>query len=157
MSRGLGQVQRTMLFTLAEHEVRLAELARQQQRPYRSPDRWSLTGLIRTAFWPKFEAKQRAQHDRWQETLRRWKAGDPDATEAVKFEVNRYSMFRQRAPIDLTEFEPERPKDHELQRFNPSRAVLSLELHGFVLRDRYCRHSNLALTCKGFAEAKGRN
>jgi hypothetical protein len=41
-----------------------------------------------------------------------------------------------------------------LVRFNPSRAILGLERRGFVLRHRYRRHANLALTAEGFAEAR---
>jgi hypothetical protein len=44
--------------------------------------------------------------------------------------------------------------DNALKRFNPSRAILGLEQRGLVLRDRYRRHANLALTVEGFAEAR---
>jgi hypothetical protein len=143
-----------MLFCLADHEVGLAERAAELQRPYRSPNRWSLTQLTWSTFEAEIIARQRVVHEAWQDTLRCWQAGDKDATEFVIHTVNMYARVRRRAPIDLTEFEPVRPKDAELQRFNPSRAILGLEQRGFVLRDHYWRHANLALTVEGFAEAR---
>ena len=108
MPRGLGAAQRRMLFTLANREVWVAEIAAQMQRSYRPPDRWSLKGLTWLTFAPEMPPAQY------------WKAYESVA----------------------------------LVRFNPSRAILGLEQRGFVLRDRYRRHANLALTVEGFAEAR---
>jgi hypothetical protein len=99
-----------MLFCLADHEVGLAERAAELQRPYRSPNRWSLKQLAWTTFLPDMPPPSKQQYA--------------------------YVI------------------DHALVRFNPSRAILGLEQRGFVKRDHYSRHRNLALTVEGFAEAR---
>ena len=154
MSRGFGTIQRAMLFTLAQHEVGMAETAAELQRPYRSPDRWSLRSLTWGACCRQITERQRAKHDDWNATLTAFRAGDERATEHVKIIANLHSRLRTPLNWDATEFEPSRPEDHELQRFNPSRTIVGLERRGFVLRDRYRRIDNLALTVAGFVEAR---
>jgi hypothetical protein len=46
-----------MLFALARHEVAAAETAAQEQRPYRSPHRWSLQNLAWATFLPDEPAR----------------------------------------------------------------------------------------------------
>jgi hypothetical protein len=99
-----------MLFTLANREVWVAEIAARMQRSYRPPDRWSLKRLAWSTFLPDMPGPRPGQYA--------------------------YVV------------------DHALVRFNPSRAILGLEKRGFVLRDRYRRHANLALTVEGFTEAR---
>lgn len=143
-----------MLFRLAQHEVGIAETAAEMQRPYRSPARWSLRSLTWSTFHDQIEAQQRAAHDGWNATLTAFRAGDEHAKEHITFLVNIHARLRKPLNLDVTEFEPSRPSDRALQRFNPSRAIVGLERHGFVLRDHYCRTNNLALTMEGFAEAR---
>jgi hypothetical protein len=155
MPRGLGTAQRLMLFRLADHELRLAEAAQERQLPYRSPDRWSLRWLTYSTFYTQVTAGQRAQYEAWQGTLRRMKAGDKEALDHVAFLVNISGRLRRPGPdLDPSDFEPEWPGDRELQRFNPSRAIIGLERRGFVERNHYSRFDNLALTPEGFAEAR---
>ena len=154
MSRGLGTMQRQMLFGLAQHEVGIAETAAGLQLPYRSPDRWSLRSLTYSMFFEELVAPQRAAHERWQDTLRRGQAGDKDAQADVVRVINLNNRFHMPTNLDPTEFEPRSPTNYELQRFHPSRAIVGLERHGFVLRDHHYRIKNLALTVAGFAEAR---
>ena len=65
MARGLGTMQRLMLFRLACHEVQAAEAAAQRQQPYRSPDRWSLADLVYGLYRSSLDAvtaRQRTRH-----------------------------------------------------------------------------------------------
>ena len=145
MSHGLGVMQRSMLFRLARHEIGMAERAAELQRPYRSPDRWSLRSLIYSAAYHQVIARQRAAHDGWNAVLAAWRAGD---------EANVHARLRKPLDLEPTDFQPHRPSDSDLQRFHPSRAIVGLERRGFVLRDRHRRTGNLALTVEGFAEAR---
>ena len=159
MSRGLGTMQRLMLFRLADHEVWLAETASELRRLYRSPDRWSLADLIYSladdALYDTVTTNQRADHERWQATLRAFSAGDERAREQFALVVNISARLRKPNPsLTPTAFEPSRPRYRDLQRFNPSRALAGLVRGGFVLRGNYCRVRALALTAKGFAEAR---
>jgi hypothetical protein len=152
MSHGLGQTQRLMLFQLADHEVRVAEAAAERQRPYRSPDRWSLRTLTYGTFHAQIVAMQ------W--TRQRVAGRVEERAREVGANAKVWAAIAStyvRMPGDLTvpdDFASHRPKDHELQRFNPSRAIAGLEKRGFVLRDRYRRLDNLALTVEGFSEAR---
>src|SRR6201995_3476390 len=107
MSRGLGTTQRLMLFRLADHEVGMAEAAAERQRLYRSPDRWSLTGLTYSTFYERLTAPQRAAHRDWQETLRLFEAGDKDAVAHVAKVVNINNKLRRPTNLDPAEFEAE--------------------------------------------------
>lgn len=152
MSRGLGTMQRLMLFRLADHELRVAEAAAERQRPCRSPDRWSLGTLTYSTLYPQIVALQWTRQRVAKEVAERARA---DGAEPHVWAVIASAYVRM--PDDLTvpgDFAPRRPDDHELQRFNPSRAIAGLEKRGFVLRDRSRRINNLALTVKGFAEAR---
>jgi hypothetical protein len=160
MSRGLGKIQRTMLFVLARHEVWLAELARQQQRPYRSPDRWSLFQLTYALagsdeFYDRALRWQRVGWALRQFQVREFEKGNPAAREhmaALATISNRTG--KNLLPTKEEEFKS-RPLDYlDIQGFNPSRTILGLEKHGLVLRDHYRRFRNLALTRTGFAEAR---
>jgi hypothetical protein len=165
MSHGLGAMQRQMLFALARHEVGIAETAAELQRPYRSPDRWSLAQLIYVAARDPITARQRAAHE-WNENVLKTgtdalKQDEQDRTPEQNFaggvivaRVNLNRALRRPTRLNPKEFEPEWPDDHERQRFHPSRAIVGLERRGFVLRDNYHRFVNLALTVAGFAEAR---
>jgi hypothetical protein len=154
MPRGLGTTQRLMLFQLADHEVCVAEECAEHQHPYRSPGCWSLTDLTISTFHEQLVEPQRAAHDAWQETLRRWQIGDAEARTEVARVTNINNRIGLPTVLDPSEFEPRRPNDYELRRFNPSRAIGGLERRGFVLRDEYHRTNNLALTVEGFVEAR---
>lgn len=80
MSRGLGLAQRAMLVRLAVHEVATAERAAEMQRPYRSPDRWSLQALAGSTFRPELHFP------------RGWKPG----------------QYRSSIALELTRFNPSR-------------------------------------------------
>jgi hypothetical protein len=155
MGQGLGNASRRMLLRLADHELRCAEAAQERQLPYRPPDRWSLRTLIHSTFHAEITARQRAGHEAWENTLRAWQAGDKAATEHVAFLVNITARLRRPPPpLDPTAFEPKRPTDHELRRFNPTRTIATLERRGLIARYRYARRDNIALTVQGFAEAR---
>ena len=165
MSHGLGVMQRQMLFKLAQHEVGIAEMAAELQRPYGSPDRWSLASLIYSAVRDPITARQRAEHE-WNENLKQTamsalKQDEQDRTpeqtfavEAIKLRINANRALRRPTDLDPKDFEPYWPEDRDRQRFHPSRAIVGLERRGFVRRAHYHRINNLALTVEGFAEAR---
>jgi hypothetical protein len=121
-----------MLLRLADHELRCAEAARERQRPYRSPDRWSRSELTASTYRREIEARQREWHEFRMRNLRLLRARDPTTLE----------MYGR--------FEPRYPEDNELQRFNPSRTIATLERRGLVAHD----HRSIALTAEGFALAR---
>ncbi|MFL5253324.1 MAG: hypothetical protein ACJ8AI_10595 [Rhodopila sp.] len=132
----------------------MAEAAAERQRPYRSPDRWSLTSLTYSTFFERFVAPQRAAHEDWQETLRLFEAGDKGALARVARVINLNNLCGRPTNLGRAAFVAEWPRDREIQRLNPSRAVAGLEQRGFVLCDHHYRHNNVALTVEGFAEAR---
>jgi hypothetical protein len=159
MSRGLGTIQRLMLFRLATHEVRVAEAAAQRQRPYRSPDRWSLAELLYSLsngdLHERAIAPQRRRHAFQRALLEGCKNGNKFATEMIKLQANIAASVHKPGPnLDPEEFQPEWPDYRDLERFNPSRAIRGLAERGMVHRDGYRRMNGLALTREGFSEAR---
>jgi hypothetical protein len=148
MSRGFGAIQRAMLFRLAQHEVRIAEMAAELQHPYRSPDRWSLRSLTWSACYRQVAALQWARAETGKAVAA---AGGGAALHAIAVTCTPMPRDLSQVPDD---FQSYRPSDSELQRFNPSRAIVGLIKRGLVLRDDFCRVLNLALTVEGFAEAR---
>jgi hypothetical protein len=142
-----------MLFHLADHELCLAEVAAERQRPYRSPDRWSLRHLTYSTFYNQIIAMQWTRHrvGLAAEKAARKAGWSVDAARAIAV----CSVRQSDAPSTIPEdYVTPRPDDWDIKRFNPSRAILGLERRGFVVRDHYWRHANLALTVEGFGEAR---
>jgi len=117
MSRGLGTVQRMMLFQLACHEVQAAEASAQRQQPYRSPDRWSLADLIyslsRTdnGIREKIDGRQRSWHAFRVALLRNFNAREESAREYYKTMVSISAASRGATPsppMNEAEFVPRR-------------------------------------------------